>query len=484
VVIVKTTVKWEDVFTRAYSEYGYELEEIAAIYRIEMDARAFFDYGGIVPDCLKLQGIEKDAKEIRYYWNSCSTQAACPYCGHMSKVPANEYYTKPIQDIPRDNLAFYHIVRFQKFRCENSECSKNLFNERFPEFSEEDSRKTVRFKRYCAERSLGCGCNAAQRSLREEGAVISNDTIARYLKVEAAKAIETNITRDNVKIISIDDINRRKGNKSTGCTVFLDGETHKVLIIVNGTTKEAAMRVLQRFPSSEFLSRDRASAYSSAGEECGKTQVADRFHLIQNAQQAVKDALSEILPAKMYIREGDGWATTEPGGEEKEAPSFYVSDHVVEERIKAAGLTPAKAQKYRDTLKMLELDSKGMRTASIAQAMNMSIKDVRALRATAVTTLQRVDDKIASKSGAQDTEWIKTVSGEQARPSMKSIVEPYREAVVELWNSGKSHRDIYPVIQSLGYTGSSNAIYQFILKLRTEAPDEIRPSQSRTVKKT
>jgi hypothetical protein len=481
---MESIIKWEDVFTRAYTEKGFEQGDIAIIYRIEMDARAFFDFGGIVPDCLSLQNIEKDGKEIRYFWDSCSTQAYCPFCGHLSNEPAKEYYTKPIQDIPRDNLAVYHIVRFQKYRCKNSGCEKNLFNERFPEFSEEDARKTVRFKQYCAERSLGCGCYAAQRDLREEGAIISNDTIARYLKVEAVKEIESNITRDNVKIISIDDINKRKGDKSSGCTVFMDGETHKVLIIISGTTKEAVVRALERFPSAEYLSRDRASAYSSAGEECEKTQIADRFHLIQNAHQAVKDALSEILPAKIYIREGDGWVSAETDSEKNEVPSFYVPEHVVEERINVAGLTPAKAQKYRNTLRMLELDSKGMRTASIAQEMNMSIKDIRALRATAASTLQRVDDKIAAKTSAQNSGAIKTVSGERVQPSNESIVEPYRETVIELWNAGKSHREIYPALQTLGYVGSSNAIYQFILKLRKENPDEIRSSQSRTVKKT
>ena len=314
----------------------------------------------------------------------------------------------------------------------------------------------------------------------------SEDAVQHYKTwpgvAQAVKEIESNITRDNVKIISIDDINMRKGDKSSGCAVFMDGETHKVLIIVSGTTKEVAARALERFPSAEYLSRDKASAYSSAGEDQGKTQVADRFYLIQNAHRAVKDALSEILPAKIYIREGDGWVSAEPGGEANEMPLFHVPEHTVEERINAVGLTPAKAKKYRDTLKMLELDSKGLQMANIAQAMDMSIKDVRALRATAATTLQRVDEKIAAKASAQNVGGIKTASGERVMPSNESIVEPYRETVIELWNAGKSHREICPAIKSLGYAGSSNTIYQFILKLRKEMPDEIRPSQNRALK--
>jgi hypothetical protein len=470
-------MNWENIFTQALRENGFEENDLSQIYRIEMDARAFFEFGGIVPDCFELQNIEKDDREIRYFWESRSTQARCPFCGQESAALACDYYTKPVQDIPRDNLSVYHIVRFQKYHCGNGECSCKKFNERFIEFSEEDARKTVRFKKYCAERSLGCGCYAAQNELRAEGAVISNDTIARYLKSEAVKKIESNLTRDDVKIIAIDDVNLRKGDKSTGCTVFLDEETRKVLIIVSGTTKEAAKRVLEQFPSAEYLSRDRANAYSSAGDDCGKTQVADRFHLIQNAHQAVKDAMSEVLPAKIYIREGDGWLSAEAGDDENTTAVFYVPEQIIDQRIKQAGLTPAKARKYRNTLKMLELDSKGMRTANIAQEMELSIKDVRALRATAASTLQRVDDIIAAKRAAQINNGIKTVSGAGVRPSAESIVEPFRKTVIELWNAGENHRTILPVLQSQGYAGSGNTIYQYILKLRKENPDELRQSQ-------
>jgi len=38
-----------------------------------MEARTFFDFGGIVPDFLILQNIEHDNKKLQYYWNSRSS---------------------------------------------------------------------------------------------------------------------------------------------------------------------------------------------------------------------------------------------------------------------------------------------------------------------------------------------------------------------------------------------------------------------------
>ncbi len=478
-------LSWRDIFINQLMKRDFSVEESQMIYLAEMEARTFFDFNGIMPSCLMLQNIEQNGKEIKYFWESISAEAQCSYCERLSTRPSNDYYTKPVQDIPYNNKAVYHVIRFKKYFCGNPECNYEEFIERFRDFSEEDARKTIRFKKYCIERSLGCGCNHAEYELRAEGAVISNDTLGRYLKSETAVKIESNITRDDVKVLAVDDINLRKGDKSSGCTVLLDEETHKVLIIIKGTTKEMTNRALEMFPSAQFFSRDRACAYSSAGAECGKTQIADRFHLIKNAQDAVKNALMASIPATIFVRDGDGWMQASPDDSSfNSKPYFYVPDERVEECIQLAGLTPAKARKYRNTLKLLELADKGLKTADIAKEMDVPYKDVQALRRTAASTLRDVENRIKKRIDVQNdaienreerlcSHTPKTVGGPNVRPASESIVEPYRETVIAMVKAGGNHRTIYPVIQEMGYTGSRNAIYQYILKLRKEVPDQL-----------
>ena len=55
-----------------------------------------------------------------------------------------------------------------------------------------------------------------------------------------------------------------------------------------------------------------------------------------------------------------------------------------------------------------------------------------------------------------------------ARPSVESIVEPYKVTVLQMLSEGKNHRNIYPVIVQEGFKGSSNAIYQYIIKYSHE----------------
>ncbi len=478
-------LNWFSVLSAALHREHFSQTEIEQIYRIEMEARTFFDFGGIVPEFLLLQNIDRDHKEIEYYWESRSTEAMCPFCGTLSKKDSKEYYDKPLQDIPQGSLTVYHVVRSKKYCCENTDCIHHLFVERLDGFAEKDARKTIRFKQYCVKRSLESGCKPAEDALKREGAVVSNDSIARYLKWQSAKKIESNISRNDVRILAADDINLRKGDKSSGCTVFLDAETHRVLIIIRGTTKEAAKKTMEMFSAAELFSRDRASSYASAATECDKIQIADRFHLIKNAQDAVKETLMTSIPPTIFIREGDGWVQ---GSQcESTIPArtyFFVPEEKVEEQIRLAGLTESKAKKYRNTLKILELADKGVKTADIAATLNLPLKDVRQLRRTAVKTLEQVDNKLKTRINAANESIarhedmllnrnIKTLKP-NARPSNQSIVEPYRETVIAEIKKGGNHRTIHPILQAQGFEGSSNAIYQYILKLRKDAPEEIK----------
>ena len=319
-----------------------------------MEARTSFDWGGIVPDFLVLQNIERDDARIQYDWASRSQDPGCPFCGTPSRTPAHEYFDKPWQDMPEGGRAVWHRVRRQIYVCGNPACPHHDFVERLPGFAADDARKTLRFQRACVARALDSGCQPAEDALKREGATVSNDTIARYVKAAAAQQIDVNLTRNDVRVLAVDDIYWRKGDKSSGCTVFLDEETHRVLIIVRGMTKAVVQPVLESFPAATFFSRDRASADATAAAECEKIPVADRFPWIQNAHQAIQDALMTLLPATIFLRNGDGWAPADPGrGRLPGRPVFTVPEDQVEARIRLAPLTPKKAQKYRHTLKLL-----------------------------------------------------------------------------------------------------------------------------------
>jgi len=470
---------WKTLMSESLEKYGYASTEAQKILLMEMEAIKFFKFEGVIPDFLKLENIERSESKIIYYWSSNSSQAECADCQTVSHHERHDYKTKLIQDIASDGCTVQHNIRLKRWYCENPKCPTKIFVERFFDFAEEKSRKTLRFKERCKKLALSCGGLGAERELRSEGSVVSDDTILRYVKSTAAAEIKSNLTRDDVKILSIDDFNTRKGDRSSGCTVFIDHDTRKVLIIVKGTTKEAVQKVMERFPSTEFLSRDRACGFSSAGDACGKKQVADRFHLFQNIHKAINDALMAEIPANIFLREGDGWVELK-GEHDNEKVIYTVPEEDLEKRIQLAGLTEVKAEKYRNTLKMLELSDKGLRTADIAKALGITHEAVKVLRRSAASTIQEVHDKINSRvdkypknadgRGRPPTNGEYKTLGANPKPAHESIVEPYRDIVVEMWNAGYSYTKIHPIIAEKGFKGSKNAVYQYIWKLEYEVP--------------
>lgn len=64
-------------------------------------------------------------------------------------------------------------------------------------------------------RALASGCKPAEDALKAEGASVSNDTIARYVKGAAAQQLDTNLTRNDVRVIAVDDIYTARGSNFT-----------------------------------------------------------------------------------------------------------------------------------------------------------------------------------------------------------------------------------------------------------------------------
>lgn len=57
------TKDWYGIFSTALHKECFTQGEIQQIYKIEMEVRTFFDFGGIVPSFLILQNIERDSKK-------------------------------------------------------------------------------------------------------------------------------------------------------------------------------------------------------------------------------------------------------------------------------------------------------------------------------------------------------------------------------------------------------------------------------------
>ncbi len=421
-----------------------------------------------------------------FLWHSKSTQSTCPRCSTISTHQRHTYKTRVVIDEEILGKCVTHVMRLMQYTCDH--CIENEGDK--TSFVEDVSmicRPYVKTTTALDEKIVNEGINRSANGLAQDymGRIdVSRETILRRVKEAGGMVTEKNLTdTQGISALSVDDNNGRKGNPSSACTVVIDAETHNILVVAQGANSEVAKKVFDRFPDAALLSRDRACAYSKAGDECSLEQVADIFHLIENAHDAVKKGLSTELRHNLYIRDGDGWvelpANPAVTGSEDPVPVSSLTEDDIVKRIQLAHLTARQEAKYRKVIDLLRLYDEGLSESEIRKRLGLSWTESRKLLSEASIVINTVESKIDEylvNSGDRQCRQ-KTIS-KNARHSSESIVEPYSETVMQMASAGHTHRSIHPVICKMGFEGSANAIYQYILKKRHESGIADKTSQA------
>jgi hypothetical protein len=85
--------------------------------------------------------------------------------------------------------------------------------------------------------------------------------------------------------------------------MIVDLETHKVVSVLKGRTKEIAQTWFAKNPQVKIVSRDRATAYASAAKDT--IQIADRFHILKNLFDTTAAYFKKNFPARIKIEIAD-----------------------------------------------------------------------------------------------------------------------------------------------------------------------------------
>ena len=102
-------------------------------------------------------------------------------------------------------------------------------------------------------------------------------------------------------VIGVDDFAFKK--RHTYGTIIVDQATHRPVAILDGRDGMTLKEWLKNNKHVKTVTRDRASAYSSAIQEIlpDAMQIADRFHLHQNLLEAVKNTVNSVIPVDVRI---------------------------------------------------------------------------------------------------------------------------------------------------------------------------------------
>ncbi len=216
-----------------------------------------------------VQDIRLENNVIALLVESTNGKARCPKCAQESSK-IHSYYLRYPRDLAWAHLTVILHLKVKRFFCQNCQCAKQTFAERFPDFVDWYARQTQRVAEKQDLLSINVCARKAEVLLKMEQIGISDTTVNRNLRGLPDPEVPP------IRVLGVDDWAKRKGQFYG--TILVDHEKAKVVDVLEDRTAETLAKWLGAHPEIKFVTRDRSKTYAE-GIRLG-------------AQQAVQVAVS------------------------------------------------------------------------------------------------------------------------------------------------------------------------------------------------
>ncbi|MFT3764791.1 MAG: ISL3 family transposase [Minicystis sp.] len=210
-----------------------------------------------------------------------ATETCCPTCGQAA-TRVHSRYQRVLADLPCQGVPVEVRATVRRFRCDETTCARAIFTERLPALARPHARRTARQAEALKHMAIALGGEAAARLSSELALGVSADTLLRIVRRAEIGAAPP------PHIIGVDDWAIRRGHEYG--TILVDLERHAPIDLLPDRTAESLNRWLNEHPGIEIVARDRSDTYAQ-GARAGApdaVQVADRWHLLKNAGDALE----------------------------------------------------------------------------------------------------------------------------------------------------------------------------------------------------
>ena len=260
-------------------------------------------FRSLSPAGLLINDVEIGSDRIRIIARCRAAAGTCPDCGRQSEQ-MHSRYERRLLDLPSHGRAVEMRVAVRRFRCAEPSCQRRIFAEQLGDaVAERSSRRTSRFEAIVHHLGIALGGRPAAALARRLMLPVSKDTLLRVVRRHATR------DRSPLRVIGIDDWAWKRGQRYG--SIICDLERRRIVDLLPDREPATVEDWLARQPEVRVISRDRGGGYGQAATRAAPqaVQVADRWHLMENASAAFLEAVRRSMrPIRIALG-----STTRPG---------------------------------------------------------------------------------------------------------------------------------------------------------------------------
>jgi len=385
---------------------------------------------------LRLEACDVDdtTAQITLRVQSTQTNAPCPLCATPARRIHSDY-GRTLADLPWAQYRVCLQLRVRKWFCRNRACHRRIFTERLPTVAAPWARRTLRLAQRLMALGVALGGTAGVRLGHAWDLAVSRNTLLRGLRQQPLPSLPT------PRVLGVDDFALRK--RQTYGTVLIDLERRQPVALLAERTADTVAQWLREHPGVEVIARDRSQAYAEGARQGAPavTQVADRFHLLQNLREALDqvflthehalEAVNTLMRQQPVLLPEGAIAVPVPPPVETPTPAQQ-----------RAGQRQARRQALHT--QVWALHHQGWTAPAIAQHVGLSLRTVqRDLRSATFAGRKRRSDR-----------------GD-------SILNPYKPYLLERWNAGcYTAMRLFRDLRQRGYAGGYGVVAASARRLR------------------
>jgi len=238
----------------------------------------------------------------------------------------------------------------------------------------------------------------------------------------------------------VDDFALRK--RQTSGTVLIDLERRHPVALLPDRTAETLAQGLREHPGVQVIARDRSTAYAEGARQGAPaaTQVADRFHVLQNLREALGQVFSTHSQALDAV---NALVHQQPVPLSDGAMAVPVPPHDIP-LLAQQRAVQRQARRQALHTQVWALHRQGWTAPAIAQQVGLSLRTVQRDLQTA------------------------TFAGRKRRSDRgDSVLNPYKPYLLERWNAGcYTAMRLFRDLCQRGYTGGYGVVAAYARRLR------------------